>query len=147
MERKHKIEELQLKSNRIMQRVRKLEEQEKEEEKEAMRMLKDLAVQYNIIMIVVGQPRKPLSTHRGREAVTQDAKGSEAIGSDASQVFILHRDRKSNGDDENMPIFDPVCKVKLDKSRESEPRATKLFFDGARCTFGLLERNNMEYEQ
>jgi len=112
---------------------------------EAMRMLKDLAVQYNIVMIVVGQPRKPLSTHRGREAVTQDAKGSEAVGSDSSQVFILHRDRKSNGDDSNLPIFDPVTKVKLDKSRESEPRATKLFFDGARCTFGLLERNYDEY--
>jgi hypothetical protein len=114
---------------------------------EAMRMLKDLAVKYNVIMIVLGQPRKPLANHRGREAVTQDLKGSESFGSDASQVFILHRDRKSNGDDENMPIFDPVCKIKLDKSRESEPRATKLFFDGARCTFGLLERNYNEYEQ
>jgi CHC2 zinc finger/DnaB-like helicase C terminal domain/Toprim-like len=112
---------------------------------ESMRMLKDLALDFNVILIVVGQPRKPLANHRGREAVTQDLKGSEAFGSDASQVFILHRDRKSNGDDENMPIFDSVCKVKLDKSRESEPRATKLFFDGARCTFGMLERNYNEY--
>jgi replicative DNA helicase len=112
-----------------------------------MRALKDLAVEYNTIVIVVGQPRKPLANHRGREAVTQDLKGSESFGSDASQVFILHRDRKSNGDDENMPIFDPVTKVKLDKSRESEPRATKLFFDGARCTFTLLERNLGEYDE
>lgn len=114
---------------------------------EAMRALKDLAVKYNKIIVVLGQPRKPLANHRGREAVTQDLKGSESFGSDASQVFILHRDRKSNGDDENMPIFDPVTKVKLDKSRESEPRATKLFFDGARCTFTLLEKNYGEYDE
>ena len=123
------------------------ERDETRAQSEAMRMLKDLAVQYNVIMIVLGQPRKPLANHRGREMVTQDLKGSETFGSDASQVFILHRDRKSNGDDSNLPIFDPVTKVKLDKSRESEPRATKLFFDGARCTFGLLERNYDEYEQ
>lgn len=123
------------------------ERDETRAQSEAMRMLKDLAVQYNIIMIVLGQPRKPLANHRGREMVTQDLKGSETFGSDASQVFILHRDRKSNGDDSNLPIFDPICKVKLDKSRESEPRATKLFFDGARCTFGLLERNYDEYAE
>jgi CHC2 zinc finger/DnaB-like helicase C terminal domain/Toprim-like len=123
------------------------ERDETKAQAEAMRMLKDLALDFNVIMIVLGQPRKPLANHRGREMVTQDMKGSEAFGSDASQVFILHRDRKSNGDDENMPIFDPVCKVKLDKSRESEPRATKLFFDGARCTFGMLERNYQEYEE
>jgi hypothetical protein len=118
------------------------EKDETKAQSEAMRMLKDLALDYNLIMIVVGQPRKPLANHRGREAVTQDMKGSESFGSDASQVFILHRDRRSNGDDENMPIFDPVTKVKLDKSRESEPRATKLFFDGARCTFSMLENKN-----
>lgn len=122
------------------------ERDETKAQSEAMRMLKDMALDFNCIVIVVGQPRKPLANHRGREAVTQDMKGSESFGSDASQVFILHRDRKSNGDDENMPIFDPVCKIKLDKSRESEPRATKLFFDGARCTFGLLERSYSEYE-
>lgn len=123
------------------------ERDETRAQSEAMRALKDLAVEYNTIVIVVGQPRKPLANHRGREAVTQDLKGSESFGSDASQVFILHRDRKSNGDDENMPIFDPVTKVKLDKSRESEPRATKLFFDGARCTFTLLEKNYGEYDE
>jgi len=123
------------------------ERDETRAQSEAMRMLKDLAVEFNVIVIVVGQPRKPLANHRGREAVTQDLKGSESFGSDASQVFILHRDRKSNGDDENMPIFDPVTKVKLDKSRESEPRATKLFFDGARCTFTLLEKNYGEYDE
>jgi replicative DNA helicase len=126
------------------------ERDETRAQSEAMRMLKDLAVQYNCIVIVVGQPRKPLANHRGREAVTQDLKGSESFGSDASQVFILHRDRRSNGDDENMPIFDSVCKVKLDKSRESEPKATKLFFDGARCTFAMLDTrfsNQGEYDE
>lgn len=118
------------------------ERDETKAQSEAMRMFKDMALDFNIIVIVVGQPRKPLANHRGREAVTQDMKGSEAFGSDASQVFILHRDRKSNGDDENMPIFSSETKVKLDKSRESEPRATKLYFDGARCSFVMLDRSS-----
>ena len=88
-----------------------------------------------------------VENHTGLFLVENFIVTHNSFGSDASQVFILHRDRKSNGDDSNLPIFDPVCKVKLDKSRESEPRATKLFFDGARCTFGLLERNYDEYAE
>jgi len=122
------------------------ERDENKAQADAMRMIKDMALDYNVIAIVVGQPRKALPQHRGRQMVTQDLKGSEAFGSDASQVFLLHRDRKSTGEDQNIPIFDPVTTVKLDKSRESEPRATKLYFDGARCTFGLLERKYEEYD-
>ena len=123
------------------------ERDETKAQSEAMRMLKDLAVEYQVIMIVVGQPRKFKTEQRGREAITQDAKGSEAFGSDASQIFILHRNRKSVGDSDDEKILDPVTKVKLDNARESEPRATRLFFDGARCTFGMIERNYSEYEE
>lgn len=101
---------------------------------EAMRLLKDFAFDYNVIVIVVGQPRKMASNQRGREATAQDAKSSEAFGSDASQVFILHRDRLKD-QDEGDPIFSPITKVKLDYSRESETKFTTLHFDGASCTF------------
>lgn len=111
---------------------------------EAMRMLKDLAVEYNIIVIVVGQPRKALSTQRHREAVTQDIKGSESFGADCSQIFILHRKRMPSTDDNNAPVFDPITKIILDKSRESETRSTRLMFDGATATFYELANRQEE---
>jgi len=114
------------------------EKDETKAQSEFMRELKDLALEYRVIVIVVGQPRKAQASQRGREAVTQDAKGSEAFGSDASQVFILHRDRKpgdqqgiGSGDD----IYEPITKVKLDYSRDSLARVTRLFFRGDICKF------------
>ena len=101
---------------------------------EAMRLLKDFAFDYGVIVIVVGQPRKMASNQRGREATAQDAKSSEAFGSDASQLFILHRDRLRD-QLEGEPIFSPITKVKLDYSRESETKFTNLFFEGATCSF------------
>lgn len=106
---------------------------------EAMRLLKDFAFDYGVIVIVVGQPRKMDRNSRGREATAQDAKSSEAFGSDASQVFILHRDRVAD-QKEGDPIFSPVTKVKLDYSRESETKVTSLWFEGKTCTFWPLEK-------
>lgn len=106
---------------------------------EAMRMLKDFAFDYNVIVIVVGQPRKMANNQKAKEATAQDAKSSEAFGSDSSQVFILHRDRTSMAA-EGEPIFSPVTKVKLDYSRESETKVTNLYFEGATCRFGEMEK-------
>lgn len=113
------------------------EKDEIKAQSEAMRMLKDVAVEYNCIVIVVGQPRKFGKQQQGREAVTQDAKGSEAIGSDSSQVFIMHRDRMP-GAKEGEPIFSPVTKIKLDKSRESGTMVTNLLFRGDVCRFEMM---------
>ena len=106
---------------------------------EAMRLLKDFAFDYNVIVIVVGQPRKMPSNQRAREATLQDAKSSEAFGSDSSQIFIMHRDRTSMQEGE--PIFSPVTKIKLDASRESESRFMNLYFEGATCNFYEIDKN------
>lgn len=103
---------------------------------EAMRAFKDFAVEHNCIVVIVGQPRKASGNQRNRVVTLQDAKSSEAFGSDASQVFILHRDRMPNQTlEENQPIFSAETKVILDKSRESGTRATTLFFRGEICSF------------
>lgn len=110
------------------------EKDEIKSQSEAMRAFKDLAIEYGTIVIVVGQPRKPQDEHRGRELQTRGIKGSETLGSDASQVFILHRKRLSD-DGEDVAVFSPETKVILDKSRESEGRSTKLLFRGETCRF------------
>ena len=109
---------------------------------EAMRLLKDFAFDYNVVVVVVGQPRKMPSNQRAREATAQDAKSSEAFGSDASQVFIMHRDRTSMVEGE--PIFSPVTKIKLDYSRESATKFMNLMFEGPICTFYEMENNSSQ---
>ncbi len=115
------------------------ERDEAKAQSEAMRALKDLAFEYNKIVIVVGQPRKAHPNQRGREVTMQDAKGSEAFGSDASQVFILHRKRLPNDGTDDAPVFSNETKVVLDKSRESGTRATRLWFRGEVCGFFSME--------
>jgi KaiC/GvpD/RAD55 family RecA-like ATPase len=119
------------------------EKDEIKAQSEAMRAFKDLAIEYGIIMIVVGQPRKPQDEHRGRELQTRGIKGSESMGSDASQVFILHRKRLSGGEGDTT-VFEQETKVILDKSRESEGRVTKLLFRGEICKFVEMANGEME---
>lgn len=122
----------------VIDHIHFLTRSEKDEIKaqsEAMREIKDLAVEFNVIPIIVAQPRKPQDEFRGREMQTRSIKGSEAMGSDASQVFILHRKRMSESEGEESAVFSPETKVILDKSRESEGRVTKLLFRGEICKF------------
>lgn len=105
-----------------------------QEQGEAMRAFKDLALEYKVIVIIVGQPRKSGNNQRGREAFGQDISGSYTQSTDASQVFMLHRDRLPGGS-EDQPIFDPVTKVKLEYGRDSESFSTKLYFNGKICRF------------
>jgi len=111
------------------------EKDEIKAQSEAMRAIKDLALEYNVIIIVVGQPRKPTAQYRGRIAQMYDIKGSESIMSDSSQVIILHRNRTSEEDAGTSAVFSPITKVVLDKSRESEARSTELLFKGDVCGF------------
>lgn len=108
---------------------------------EAMRALKDLALEYGVIVIVVGQPRKSQAQHRGREMQMHDMKGSESISSDSSQIFLLHRDRAEQDETNPNPeaaVLKNETKVTLDKSRESEGRTTKLVFIGDVCMFAEM---------
>jgi replicative DNA helicase len=112
------------------------EKDETKAQADAMRMIKDLAVEFNVIVVVVGQPRKPQSGVKNREMVEYELKGSEAIASDASQVLIMHRDRVEDTTEGN-PVFSNITKFKLDKSRESETKVALLWFRGSACKFEM----------
>lgn len=105
----------------------------------AMRSIKDFSIAYGVITIVIVQPRKGLQGSRGRIANSQDAKGSETIGSDSSAVYIMHRNRLSD-DNEGSPVFSPETLIKLDYAREGESAKTKLYFLGNQCKFVEMER-------
>jgi hypothetical protein len=124
--------------------ITRSEKDEIKSQSEAMRAFKDFAIEYGVVMIVVGQPRKPKDEHFGRELQMRGIKGSESLASDASQVFILHRKRISDEGDDNS-VFSSETKVILDKSRESEGRVTKLLFRGEICKF--VEMANIGVEE
>lgn len=111
------------------------EKDETKAQSEAMRALKDLAIEFDVVVIVVAQPRKAKDEHSGRELQSRGIKGSESLSSDASQVFILHRDRLPTSDADESTVFAPETKVKLDYSRESDSFVTKLLFRGEICKF------------
>ena len=103
----------------------------------AMKDLVDFAIQWQVIMIVVGQARKSMAGNRGKAAQGQDIRGTAAFGEDAATTWILHRNRvgRKSVEDEEEPIFEPIMKVKLDYSRNSESRSWKLVFDGSTVSF------------
>jgi len=117
--------------------------QENSEFAAAMKMLVDFSIKWNVIVIVVGQPRKALQGNRGRMAQGQDARGTAALGEDAATTWILHRNRvqrpRSAEESEEEAVFEAVTTVKLDYSRNSEARMTKLIFDGPKAMFNKLE--------
>ena len=102
----------------------------------AMKACVDFAIKWDVIMIVVGQARKSMAGTRGKMAQGQDARGTAALGEDAATTFVLHRNRKNTeGGDESSPVYDNKTCIKLDYSRNSEPRSGYLMFDGEVATF------------
>lgn len=115
--------------------------QENSEFASAMKDLVDFSIKWNVIVIVVGQAKKFSGNGRGRMATGQDARGTAAQGEDAATTWILHRNRigrRTDEDEEGDPVFEPTTRVKLDYSRNSDARVTKLMFDGKTASFNLF---------
>lgn len=121
--------------------------QENSEFASAMKDLVDFSIKWNVIMIVVGQARKSMGNSRGRMATGQDARGTAAMGEDAATTWILHRNRvgrRTDEDEEGEPVFEPLTRVKLDYSRNSDAKSTKLIFDGKTASFNLFTNQAAE---
>ena len=67
---------------------------------DAMQRIKNMAVKYGIIFVVVGRVAQiePGASRSNRPSEASDAKGSETFISDASAVFHLHRDVRRDVD-------------------------------------------------
>lgn len=89
---------------------------------DAMQRIKNIAVRYQIIFVVVGQSRKEQPNRKGRPSEASDAKGSESFVSDASTTYHLHRGLKREIDwdhPETWPsdLLDNVTDIRLYKCR------------------------------
>lgn len=108
----------------------------------SMTRIKNLAVKYNLIFIVVGQSRKAQPGAKNKVSEGSDAKGSEAFVSTANTTFHIHRDirRDINFDDPSSwpsDILDQKTDIRLYKCRTKGPgkAVARLWFEGATGRF------------
>ena len=96
----------------------------------ATKIFKNLALELNIVFLLISQPRKMLEG----EIITYDTlKGTSAIGQDADTVILLQRKRIGNS--EGADAFSKQTTVIVDKARFSSGGKTTLFYEGRLATF------------
>ena len=119
------------------------EENEVKAQADAMQRIKRLAVQYQCVFFVVGQPRKANQQSKGKLVHLSDGKGSETFSSDANAFFALHRDLAKNSDPDipQKDTYEPTTHVHLLKARtKGEGNAVaKLLFIGELATFSEID--------
>jgi KaiC/GvpD/RAD55 family RecA-like ATPase len=98
----------------------------------ATKMFKDLAMELNIMFILVSQPRKPAEDKEGTFTY-YDLKGSSAIPADADEVILLWRKRMEGNN--AIASFSSSTSVIVDASRYAPGGRTTLYFEGAKSRF------------
>ena len=93
---------------------------------DAMQRIKNLAVKYGCIFVVVGQSRKEQPNRKGRPSEASDAKGSETFISDATTAYHIHRNLKREIDWDHpdtwpRDLLDDVTDLRLYKCRCKGP--------------------------
>ena len=95
-------------------------------------IMKDIAMDLNIMLIVISQPRKMNS----EDDPTYDVlKGSSAIPADADEVILMHRKRMLDAKVSGKGNFSPITKIIVDKSRFARGGRCNLFFEGELSRF------------
>lgn len=121
------------------------ERNEAQAQANAMQRIKLMADRYGVKFIVVGQPRKAEQTKRGKRIHMNDMKGSESLVSDASAIFIIHRDEIKVKDPDNPPTDDYQTKTEVHmlgaRSKGDGPTYGELVFLGNIATFGSLAKD------
>jgi len=104
---------------------------------QASGVFKDIAMDFNVMMLLISQPRK-----RNSEAAPtyDDLKGSSAIFQDSDETILIHRIREFS--DEGNSSFQSKTQVIVDKSRFSAGGRTELEFLGDLSKFIEKENKN-----
>jgi twinkle protein len=102
------------------------------------KMFKDLAMELNIIILLIVQPNR---VKDGEIVAARNANGSSAIEKDVDCMIALHRNRiaKIKADDfagflETDDNFEPAMLVRVDLSRYAPGGTCTLWMDGGRST-------------
>lgn len=94
----------------------------------ASKMFKDLAMEMQVPVFLIAQPRK---MEQGVVMDYYDIKGSSDMPADADIVFLLHRNRTAPTEEGTREeTFETTTKFIVDKSRESPGGECRLYFDG-----------------
>lgn len=114
----------------------------------AMQRIKLMAKKHKLKFIVVGQPRKAQQANRGQVVhITDAAKGSEALTSDADAILIMHRKWLKAAVDPNNPPnddYDPETNFHLlgARSRGNGPTFAQVHFFGSLATFREIDNKS-----
>jgi CHC2 zinc finger/DnaB-like helicase C terminal domain/Toprim-like len=112
---------------------------EVQEQANAMQRICSIARKYGLKVIVVAQPRKADQKNEGKERQLNAVKGSEALVSDASIVYFIHRNVVKNIDPANPPMDDrePITEIRNKKARSKGTGSAyaRLFFHGSIASF------------
>jgi 5S rRNA maturation endonuclease (ribonuclease M5)/archaellum biogenesis ATPase FlaH len=107
--------------------------------------LKEIAVDLNIPIIMIAQPRKLKTREDGTTNMMtmDDLKDSSSISQDSDVVMMLYRMRRktnvqAHGTGTTHGAYSPYAILRVDKSRYSSGGETTLYFDGAISTFREL---------
>lgn len=96
----------------------------------ASKMFKDLAMEMQVPILLIAQPRK---MEKDEVMFYYTIKGSSDIPADSDIVLLLHRarERLQEGQESTSASFSPITDFIVDKSRESAGGRFKLYFDAA----------------
>ena len=98
-------------------------------------IFKDIAMDLNIPMILISQPRK---VNAERDITYDDLKGTGAISADADVVILLNRKRKKGAN--SVMSFDSKTTVIVDKSRLAAGGRIQLNFVGEKSKFEEIQK-------
>lgn len=99
-------------------------------------IMKDIAMDLNMVLILVSQPRK---MNKEDNPTYDDLKGSSAIPADADDVILLHRKRSGEG-----TALEPLTRVIIDKSRFAPGGRAFLEMEGAKSKFVVTQQPDTE---
>lgn len=103
-------------------------------------MFKSMAMELNIMMLVVSQPTK--IKEEGTIINYDHLKGSSAIAQDADFAILLQRNREKTDGDILTSSFSPIARTIVDKARFASGGTTFLNFIGEKSKF--IERQKRE---
>jgi len=110
----------------------------------AIKRIKQMAGQYGVKFIVVGQPRKATAQAKGKKTHITDAKGSGSFGDTCDSFMAIHRDlSKEEGKSD---IYEEKVLVEMLKTRSKGigKSSAVLHFFGEFASFEQIESNYEE---
>jgi len=112
----------------------------------AIKRIKQIAGQYGVKFIVVGQPRKASAQSKGKKTHITDAKGSGSFGDTCDSFMAIHRElSKEEGKND---IYEEKSLIEMLKTRSKGIGKSSAFlhFFGEFASFESIENNYPEPE-